>query len=132
MVEHSFVHFVPSSLLNQELIYIIILPRNTVQQAPKTITRVKTATLSFTSFCSLRHHKQRYHTAGTTSSEEKVEMQRLADAGDDKSLEESLQSCRRFLVDFKLQKGRHSVFNFVVNNLTAQVMEEKGIAFWLN
>ena len=52
-------------------------------------------------------------------------MQCLADAGDGKSLEEELQSCRLFLVDSEILKRRHSVFNFVVNNLTAQVIEEK-------
>ena len=52
-------------------------------------------------------------------------MQSIADAGDDKTLEEELQSCRHFLVDSEIQKRRHSVFNFVVNNLTAQVIEEK-------
>ena len=44
---------------------------------------------------------------------------------DDQSLREELQSCRQFLVDSEIQKGRHSVFNFAVNNLTAQVIEEK-------
>ena len=44
---------------------------------------------------------------------------------DDQSLREELKSCRHFLVDSEIQKGRHSVFNFVVNNLTAQVIEEK-------
>ena len=44
---------------------------------------------------------------------------------DDQSLREALQSCRRFLVDSEIQKGRHSVFNFAVNNLAAQVIEEK-------
>ena len=44
---------------------------------------------------------------------------------DDQSLGEELQSYRHFLVDSEIQKGRHSVFNFVVNNLTAQVIEEK-------
>ena len=43
----------------------------------------------------------------------------------DQSLREELQSCRHFLVDSELQKGRHSLFNFAVNNLTAQVIEEK-------
>ena len=43
----------------------------------------------------------------------------------DRSLEEELQSCRHFLVDSELQKGRHSVFNFVVSNFTAQVIEDK-------
>ena len=44
---------------------------------------------------------------------------------DDQSLREELKSCRHFLVDSEIQKGRNSVFNFVVNNLTAQVIEEK-------
>ena len=52
-------------------------------------------------------------------------MQNLADAGDDKSLEEELQSCRYFFVDSKIQKGRHSAINFVVSNLTAQFIEKK-------
>ena len=44
---------------------------------------------------------------------------------DDQSLREELQSFRLFLVDSEIQKGRHSVFNFVVNNLTVQVIEGK-------
>ena len=44
---------------------------------------------------------------------------------DDQSLREELQSCRHFLVDSELQKGSCSVFNFAINNLTAQVIEEK-------
>ena len=76
-------------------------------------------------FFSLRNLKQRYHTAQITSSGDKEDMQILADTVDDKCLEEDLQSFRHFLVDFEIQKGKHCVFNFVVNNLTAQVIEEK-------
>ena len=95
------------------------MPKNTLQHDPKTITRVKKAALSLHSSS---HHKQRYHTAETTSSGKKVEMQSLAKAEDDKSLEGELQSCLHFLGDSEIQKGRHGVFNFVVNNLTAQVI----------
>ena len=85
----------------------------------------KDCSIEFPSFYSLRHHKQRYHPAETASSGEKAGMQSFADARNDKSLEEELQSCRHFLVDSEIQKGRHSVFIFVVNNLTAPVIEEK-------
>ena len=44
---------------------------------------------------------------------------------DDQCLREELQSCRHFLVDSEIQKGSHSVFNFAVNKLTVQVIEEK-------
>ena len=92
---------------------------------PKNIHTCNECSLEFPRFYSLRLHKQRYHTAETTSKEEKAHMQSLTDAEGDKSLGEELQSCRRFLVYSKIQKARHSVFNFVVNNLTAQVIEEK-------
>ena len=52
-------------------------------------------------------------------------MQSPADAGGDKGSEEELQTCRHLLVDSEIQNGGHSVFNFVVNKLTAQVIEEK-------
>ena len=44
---------------------------------------------------------------------------------DDQSLREESQPCRHFVVDSEIQKRRHSVFNFAVSNLTAQVIEEK-------
>ena len=92
---------------------------------PKNNHTCKKCSIEFPSFYSLRHHKQRYLTAETTSSGEEADMQSILDAGDDKSLEEELQSCRQFLVDSEIQKRRHSVFNFSVNNLTAQVIKEK-------
>ena len=52
-----------------------------------------------------------------------METQSVVDAGDDKSLEEKLQSCRLNLVDSEIQKWRHSVFNFDFNSLTAQIIE---------
>ena len=91
-------------------------------QDPKSITRVKNAALSFQVFFTLRHHKQRYHIAETTSGGEKADMRSLADTGDDKRLEEELQSCRHYLDYSKKQKRRLCVFNFFVNNLTAQVI----------
>ena len=92
---------------------------------PKNNHTCKDCSIEFPSFYSLRHHKQRYHRAENTSSGEKADMQSLADAGDDKSLEEELKSCIHFLVDSEIQKGGHSVFDFVVSNFTAQVIEEK-------
>ena len=92
---------------------------------PKNNHTCKEFIIEFPSFHSLRQHKQRYHTAEITSSGDKAVKQNLADAGDDKSLKEELQSCRHFLVDSEIQKGTQSLFNFVVNNRTAQVIEEK-------
>ena len=54
-----------------------------------------------------------------------IDLEDIVGDVDDQSLREELQSCRHFLIDSEKQKGRHSVFNFVVNNLTAQVVEDK-------
>ena len=107
------------------MIQFIILPKKHSAAGPKSNHTCKECRIEFPNFHSLRQNKQLYHTGETTSSGEKANMQNLADAGVDKSREEELQSCRHFLVDSQIQKGRHSVFIFVVNNLTAQVIEEK-------
>ena len=44
---------------------------------------------------------------------------------DGQSSSEELQPCRLFRVDSEIQNRRHNVFNFAVNNLTAQVIGEK-------
>ena len=92
---------------------------------PKNNHTGKYCSTKFASFYSLRHHKHCFLTGETTSSGEEADRQSLADAGDDKSFEEELQSCRHLLVDSDIQKGRHSLFNFFVNKLTVKVIEEQ-------
>ena len=79
----------------------------------------------FPGFYALRQHKntQQGKQYGFGASNIDVE-DKVVDV-DDQSLREELRSCRHFLIDSEIQKGRHSVFNFAVNNLTAQVIEEK-------
>ena len=79
------------------------IAKNHSAAGPKNNHTCKKCSIEFPRFYSLRHHKKRYHTAETTSSGEKADMQSLADAGDDKILEEELQSCRHFLVDSQKQ-----------------------------
>ena len=112
-----------SARSREDLNYLIAKKHSAA--GPKSNHTCKEWSFEFPSFYSLRHHKQCYHTAETTSSEANADMQSIADAGDDKSLEEELESCRHLLVDSEIQKGRHSVLDIVVNNLTAQVIDEK-------
>ena len=101
------------------------IAKNHSAAGPKHNHTCKECSFESPSFYSLRHHKQCYHTAETTSSAKKSKMQsRPADARDDKNLEEEIQSCRHFLVESEIQKWRLSVFNFVVNTRTAQVIDE--------
>ena len=86
----------------------------------------------FPGFYALRQHKNTQHGKQIGFGASNIDVEDIVGDVDDQSLREELQSCRHFLVDSEIQKGRHSVFNFAVNNLTAQVIEEIWIAFWIN
>ena len=79
----------------------------------------------FPGFYALRQHKNTQHGTQVGFGASNIDVEDIVGDVDDQSLREELQSCRHFLVDSELQKGRHSVFNFAVDNLTAQVIEEK-------
>ena len=79
----------------------------------------------FLGFYALRQHKNIQHGKQIGFGASNIDMEDIVGDVDNQSLREELQSCRHFLVDSEIQKGRHSVFNFAVNNLTAQVIEEK-------
>ena len=79
----------------------------------------------FPGFYALRQHKNTQHGKQIGFGASNIDVENIMGDADDQSLREELQSCRDFLVDYEIQKGRHSVFNFAVNNLTAQVIEEK-------
>ena len=79
----------------------------------------------FPGFYVLRQHKSIQHGTQIGFGASNIDVEDIVGDVDDQSLREKLQSCKHFLVDSEIQKGRHSVFNFAVNNLTAQVIEEK-------
>ena len=73
----------------------------------------------------LRQHKNTQHGKQVGFGASSIDVEDIVGGVDDQSLREELQSCGHFLVDSEIQKGRLSVFNFAVNNLTAQVIGEK-------
>ena len=78
----------------------------------------------FPGFYALRQHKNTQHGKQIGFGASNINVEDIMGDVDDQNLREELKSCRHFLVDSEIQKGRHSVFNFAVNNLTAQVIEE--------
>ena len=79
----------------------------------------------FPGFNALRQHKNTQHGTQIGLGASNIDVEEIVGDVDDQSLREELQSCKHFLVDSEIQKGRHSVINFAVNNLAAQVIEEK-------
>ena len=79
----------------------------------------------FPGFYALRHYKSIQHGTQIGFGASNLDVEDIVGDVDNQSLRKELQSCKLFLVDTEMQKGRHSVFNFAVNNLTAQVIEKK-------
>ena len=92
---------------------------------PSTTYKCKVCHAEFSGFYALRQHKNTQHGTQIGFGASNIDVGEIVGDVDDQSLREELQSCKHFLVDSEIQKGRHSVFNFAVNNLTAQVIEEK-------
>ena len=79
----------------------------------------------FSGSYALCQHENTQHGAQIGSAASNMDVADIVGDVDDQIFREELQSCRHFLGDSEIQKERDSVFNFVVNNLTAQVIEEK-------
>ena len=92
---------------------------------PSKTYKCKLCHAEFTGFYALREHKNTQHGTQFGFGASNFDVEDIVGDVDDQSLKEELQSCRHFLVDSEIEKRRHSVFNFAVNNLTAQVIEEK-------
>ena len=92
---------------------------------PSKTYKCKLCHAEFPGFYALRQHKNTQHGTQIGFGAGNIDVEDIVGDVEDQSLREELQSCKHFLVDSEIQKGRHSVFNFAVNNLTAQVIEEK-------
>ena len=92
---------------------------------PSVTYKCKLCHADCTGIYALRQHKNTQHGTQIGWGASIIDVEDIVGDVDDPSLREELQSCRNFLVDSEIQKGRHSVFNFAVNNLTAQVIEKK-------
>ena len=78
----------------------------------------------FASFYAIRQHKNTQLGAQIVFGTNNIDVEDTVGEVDNQSLRDELQSRRQFLVDSEMQKGNHSVFNFAVNKLTAQFIEE--------
>ena len=92
---------------------------------PSITYKCKLCHAEFPGFYALRQHKNIQHGTKIGFRASNIDVKDIVEDVDDQSLRGELQSCRHFLVDSEIQKGRHSEFKFVGNNLTAQVIEAK-------
>ena len=51
---------------------------------------------------------------------------------DDDSLKEELRACEHFLVDSDFERGRHKVFNYAVETINTEIVNDKLDNFFNN
>ena len=77
----------------------------------------------FPGFYALRQHKNSQHCFQIKTAN--VVPDDFINEVDDAGVKEELRSCEYSLVDSELQKPRHKVFNFAIDNFNAKVVDEK-------
>ena len=92
---------------------------------PSKTYKCKLCHAEFPGFYALRQHKNTQHGKQIGFGASNIDVEEIVGDVDDRNLREELQSCKHFLVDSEIRKGRHSVFNFAVNNLTQSKAQMK-------
>ena len=77
----------------------------------------------FTGFCASRQHKNFQH--GCPIKTTNVDPDDIMNKVDDANLKKELRSYQHFLVDSKLERARHKVFIYAIENLNAKILDEK-------
>ena len=75
----------------------------------------------FAGFYALHQHKSKVHGLYV----KKAESSPLVNDIDDHSLKEELRACEHFLVDSEFERGRHKVFNYAVETLNTEIVNDK-------
>ena len=82
----------------------------------------------FAGFYALRQHKSKMHGLNV----KKADSSPLVNDIDDDSLKEELLACEHFLVDSEFERGRHKVFNYAVETLNTEIVNDKLDNFFNN
>ena len=83
----------------------------------------------FTGSYALRQHKSQVHGDTYKTSDDSSP---LFDGIDDERLKEELRACQNFLVDSEFERERHNVFNYAVETLNTDIVNDKIDHFFNN
>ena len=78
----------------------------------------------FPGFYALRQHRNTQHGMQIGSKTRDVDVEHIVGVVEDQRLREELRSCQRFLVDSKLERAKHKVFNYAAETLNETIVNE--------
>ena len=87
--------------------------------------KCKLCYLEFPGFYALLQNRNTQHGMQIGSRTRDVDVEHIVRDVENHSLREELRSCQHFLVDSELESARHKVFNYAIEKLNAEIVDEK-------
>ena len=130
LLVHCIVSNVPISPQNPKMICITILLRSSAPRnlmSPSSVNFVIKSFQDYTLYVNIK-------TLNTEckSDQEQMWMWNIQWEMEDHRLREELRSCQRFLVDSELERAGHKVFNYAIENINAEIVDEELDHFFNN
>ena len=105
--------------LNYHIAKKHIVPR------PSITYKCKLCHAEFPGFYALRQHKNTQHGTQVEFGASNIDVVDIVGDADDQSLREELESCKHFLTDTEMEKGRHRAFNFAMSSFDISLLNDK-------
>ena len=104
------------------------------QSAPKldVMFKCKLCCQESPGFYALRQHRNTEHGMQIGSGTRYVDVEHRVEDVEDHRLREGLRSSQHFLVDSELERAKHKVFNYAIENLNAKIVDKKFDHFFNN
>ena len=92
---------------------------------PSITYKCKLCHAEFPDFYALRQHENSRHGTQVGFGARNIDVEDIVGDVDDQSLREELESCKHFLTDTEMEKGRHRVFNFAMSSFEISLLNDK-------
>ena len=92
---------------------------------PSMTYKCKLCHAEFPFFFALRQHKNTQHRTQLGFGANSFDVEDIVGDVDDQSLREELESCKHFLTDTEMEKGRHRVFNLAMSSFDMSLLNDK-------
>ena len=92
---------------------------------PSITYKCKLCHADFPGFYVLCQHKNTEHGTQIGFGANNIDVEDIVGAVDDQSLREELESCKHFLTDTEMEKGRRRVFNFALSSFDGSLFNDK-------
>ena len=113
------------SKLSRDDLNYLVAKKQSVPRPPITYKCKLCHHTEFPGFYALRQHKNTQHGKQIGFGASNIDVEDIKGDVDDQSLREELESCRHFLTDPEMEKGRCRVFNFGMSSFDISLLNDK-------